>query len=81
MTYAHRKEAEKVIQKSLQKMYPKAKLNPNTGNYILNQLLKAGYTNDRITVHVSEPEVQEELKLAVFKCKTDCGPDCHEDNE
>jgi hypothetical protein len=79
MTYAHRKKAEQVIQESIQMMYPKAKLKPNTGNYILNQLLKAGYTNDKIMVHVSEPEVQKELEQAVFKCRTDCGPDCQED--
>lgn len=79
MTYAHRKNAEKVIQEALQKMYPKAPLKPNTGNYILNQLLKAGYTNDKIVVHVSEPEVQKELSQAAFRCRTDCGPDCSED--
>lgn len=79
MSYADRKKAEQVIQDALKRMYPKANIRPNTGNYILNQLLKAGYTNDKIVVHVSEPEVQKELSQAVFKCRTDCGPDCFED--
>ena len=80
MTYAHRKKAEQIILESIQKMYPKAKLRPTTGNYILNQLLKAGYTSDKITVHVDEPEVKKALSEAAFKCRTDCGPECYEDD-
>lgn len=77
MSKEHRKKAEQIIMDSIQRMYPKAKLRRTTGNYILNQLLKAGYTNDRITVHVSE--IKDEIDQAAFKCKTDCGPDCYED--
>jgi len=69
MSQKHKKDAESIINNAIEVFYPDLKVRPNTGNYILNQLMKAGYTNDKTIVDVSE--IQDKLKQAVFKCRTD----------
>lgn len=64
-----RKRAEKIIVDAIERLYPDLKVRPTTGNYILNQLLKGGFTNDKI---LSTPEeVVEDLSQAAFACKTE----------
>lgn len=71
MSKKHRKKAEQIIEDSIKRIY-NIKIYANTGNYILNQLLKAGYTSDKIIVHLDE--IKDELDRSVFKCKTNEEP-------
>lgn len=68
MSRQKRKHAENIIVEAIEKLYPDLKVRPTTGNYILNQLLKAGYTNDEISC--TPEEVKEDLAQAAFACNT-----------
>jgi hypothetical protein len=70
MSLKEREEAKEIIKKALIEMfgyyysefdYP--------SDYILNQLLKAGYLNDKVTVQADD--VFDQLEQAVFKCKVE----------
>lgn len=69
MSKANRQDAERIIAKAIYDLHPELKTARNTGNYILNQLLKAGYLNDRVIVHANE--ILDELETAPFKCNTE----------
>lgn len=68
MSKSERQKAISVINVALEKAYPDLKVRKTAGGYILNQLIKAGYTNDKIVP--TQEEIKEDLANAAFKCRT-----------
>lgn len=59
MSLENRQKAVQIIDKGIKSQH--------SANYILNQLLRAGFLNDKVTVHAHE--LKDEMDKAVFKCR------------
>jgi len=69
MSLKERKNAVKIIQDAIERTYGNYVHDYSAANYILNQLLRAGYLNDKVSVTMSE--ALDDLDKAIFKCKVE----------
>ena len=71
MSLKEREEAKDIVAAILARWgtFQGAMNNRDLANHILNQLLKFGYLNDKVTVQADE--VFDQLEQAAFKCKVE----------
>lgn len=72
MSLSHRNKAIDIIAHSLDRIYSQTTPDLSrkvVANHILNQLLRGGYLNEKVLVHVDE--IKDELDKSIFKCKVE----------